>query len=182
VCAYWSERNTRYMRALRRFRKGLAWLWLKALRRRGQYNDGQELRAYVRRNCHDLFTQDEVYCDWCFSDPLMGIEAGARGRDYHSTFFGSGRFPRFDDQRLEGAFEALALRCKDLEKTGDSFPRQCWTEWSELHVRFLEGVYDRIIENNLIVVSRCPQCTRILRTPKAKQCRWCHHDWHRTSP
>jgi hypothetical protein len=27
----------------------------------------------------------------------------------------------------------------------------------------------------------CPQCGKLARTPTAKQCRHCKHDWHRTS-
>jgi hypothetical protein len=29
-----------------------------------------------------------------------------------------------------------------------------------------------------IVLNRCPQCGRLARTPKARQCRFCRHDWH----
>ena len=29
-----------------------------------------------------------------------------------------------------------------------------------------------------IAINRCPRCTRIVRTPEAKQCLWCGHDWH----
>ena len=29
-----------------------------------------------------------------------------------------------------------------------------------------------------VVLNRCQQCSRIVQTPKAKQCFWCHHDWH----
>jgi hypothetical protein len=25
---------------------------------------------------------------------------------------------------------------------------------------------------------RCPKCDRIARTPEAKQCLWCGHNWH----
>lgn len=27
-------------------------------------------------------------------------------------------------------------------------------------------------------INRCPKCSKIARTPKAKQCPWCFHDWH----
>lgn len=27
-------------------------------------------------------------------------------------------------------------------------------------------------------VNRCPLCSRIVATPRAKQCLWCGHDWH----
>lgn len=29
-----------------------------------------------------------------------------------------------------------------------------------------------------VFVNRCPNCQRIVRTPKAKQCFWCGSDWH----
>jgi hypothetical protein len=29
-----------------------------------------------------------------------------------------------------------------------------------------------------IVLNRCPQCAKLARTPKARQCRFCRHDWH----
>ena len=28
------------------------------------------------------------------------------------------------------------------------------------------------------VINDCPQCGKLARTPKAKQCRYCQHDWH----
>jgi len=31
---------------------------------------------------------------------------------------------------------------------------------------------------NEIYLNNCPKCGKITRTPKAKQCRFCHHDWH----
>lgn len=38
----------------------------------------------------------------------------------------------------------------------------------------------RVIEDckELVVVNRCPSCSRIVATPRAKQCLWCGHDWH----
>ena len=32
--------------------------------------------------------------------------------------------------------------------------------------------------NDKIVLNKCPKCGKIARTPKAKQCKFCHHDWH----
>ncbi len=32
-----------------------------------------------------------------------------------------------------------------------------------------------------VVVNRCPNCSRIARTPRSQQCLWCGHDWHRSS-
>lgn len=45
---------------------------------------------------------------------------------------------------------------------------------------FRRRVRDRILdeEPSKIIINRCPECGRIVRTPKAKQCLWCGHDWH----
>ena len=29
-----------------------------------------------------------------------------------------------------------------------------------------------------IALNCCPQCGRLARTPTARQCRFCRHDWH----
>ena len=29
-----------------------------------------------------------------------------------------------------------------------------------------------------IEISRCPKCTRVVASPKARQCFWCVHEWH----
>jgi hypothetical protein len=31
-----------------------------------------------------------------------------------------------------------------------------------------------------VKISRCSRCQRVLRTPVARQCFWCGHDWHGT--
>jgi hypothetical protein len=40
----------------------------------------------------------------------------------------------------------------------------------------------RILRDSAGKVSfnRCPACGALARTPSAKQCRYCGHDWHRT--
>src|SRR5262245_61170602 len=52
------------------------------------------------------------------------------------------------------------------------------------HGAFLDRVRDRILAEvgNQLVMNRCPMCRRIVRTPKARQCMWCHHDWHAANP
>jgi hypothetical protein len=32
-----------------------------------------------------------------------------------------------------------------------------------------------------VLLNYCPRCGKLARTPTAKQCRHCGHDWHRTS-
>jgi len=38
----------------------------------------------------------------------------------------------------------------------------------------------RLLEEypNDIFLNYCPKCNGLARTPKAKQCRYCYHDWH----
>ncbi len=31
---------------------------------------------------------------------------------------------------------------------------------------------------NMVIITRCPSCARIVATPRAQQCQWCFHDWH----
>ena len=44
--------------------------------------------------------------------------------------------------------------------------------------KFRQAVRDRVLRDHPEVVNRCPKCSRVVRTPRAKQCRWCFHDWH----
>jgi hypothetical protein len=48
------------------------------------------------------------------------------------------------------------------------------------YVERKETAIDRLISTRLdsIFINRCPKCKRIVRTPAARQCMWCRHDWH----
>ena len=47
-----------------------------------------ELCDYVWRNIQDFFSSDERYCNWCFSDIHVGIDAGLReGPDLFGMIF-----------------------------------------------------------------------------------------------
>jgi hypothetical protein len=50
------------------------------------------------------------------------------------------------------------------------------------HWTYLRRVRERILaeDPDKVFVNRCPRCQRIVRTPKARQCLWCRHDWHVT--
>ena len=51
---------------------------------------------------------------------------------------------------------------------------------AEGHEAFRERVYRRILSElvGLGLINRCPACRRVVRTPQARQCFWCGHDWH----
>jgi hypothetical protein len=48
---------------------------------------------------------------------------------------------------------------------------------------FRRKVRDRVLRDNpdKIFINRCPKCKCVVRTPKARQCFWCGHDWHEPS-
>ena len=45
---------------------------------------------------------------------------------------------------------------------------------------FCRAVAKRIAREHArdLNLNRCPMCNRIPQTPVARQCLWCHHDWH----
>lgn len=45
---------------------------------------------------------------------------------------------------------------------------------------FLHSWIVRILKENFdqIKLNRCSECSRLTRTPKSKQCRYCGNDWH----
>lgn len=46
--------------------------------------------------------------------------------------------------------------------------------------KFKQDIAIRIFENHKeeLDLNLCPKCLKITRTPSAKQCMFCHHDWH----
>ena len=45
---------------------------------------------------------------------------------------------------------------------------------------FLDLVVSRLLREREadILINRCPECRKIVRTPRAKLCLWCDRDWH----
>lgn len=45
---------------------------------------------------------------------------------------------------------------------------------------FRKRVRDRILQEHghVVFINRCPDCSKIVKTPRARQCLWCNHDWH----
>ena len=45
---------------------------------------------------------------------------------------------------------------------------------------FLEKTAKHILSKHVgeIILNHCPKCGTLVRTPKARQCRFCGHDWH----
>jgi hypothetical protein len=81
------------------------------------------------------------------------------------------------DERL--AIMAVVREAKSLDVPSDEVHHSV-----EPYVQRLDLAYRRVGERvlgggyDLSFVNRCPRCCRIVRTSKARQCMWCHHDWH----
>ncbi len=43
---------------------------------------------------------------------------------------------------------------------------------------FRKSVRDRLLREHDVAVARCPRCTRVLKSPAARQCLRCGADWH----
>lgn len=45
---------------------------------------------------------------------------------------------------------------------------------------FMLRTAQRIVDEHAgaVVFNYCPKCGALAKTPKAQQCRFCHHDWH----
>jgi hypothetical protein len=48
------------------------------------------------------------------------------------------------------------------------------------YAHFIRNTAERIYGEHKaeLKLNLCPNCQRIARTPQAKQCRFCRHDWH----
>jgi hypothetical protein len=45
-------------------------------------------------------------------------------------------------------------------------------------MRELSMARKRVLREAPQLIVRCSKCGGVLRTPRARQCRWCGHDWH----
>jgi|SRR4051812_37298531 hypothetical protein len=45
----------------------------------------------------------------------------------------------------------------------------------QMQIRIAERL---LKESGNTVINNCPKCGKLARTPRAKQCRHCNHDWH----
>jgi hypothetical protein len=87
---------------------------------------------------------------------------------------------------------AILGRMKASASTSPSLAKTLNERWGqvcdpEIEAALAEGdevfrrrVCRRILTQHAeaVFINRCPQCGRVVRTPQARQCFWCGHDWH----
>jgi hypothetical protein len=92
-------------------------------------------------------------------------------------------FERAGVKAVHARFKAAAtdserLRRVILEKWGGENDPAVIAALAQGEDTFRVAVRDRVLRDHPGIVARCPKCDRVLRTPRARQCRWCLHAWH----
>jgi hypothetical protein len=74
------------------------------------------------------------------------------------------------------------------DKSTDMYYRIGWLSDNSEILKYLDHGYEQFIVNCFerilkeapddVFFNLCPVCNKLARTPDAKQCRWCAHDWH----
>ncbi len=116
------------------------------------YDDGLALRAYVAKHCREFMTPLERRVTE-YTVPLTS---------------------EVDDQKFSRLYQFLESRDGHVED--DETVAAFGTPWE---LRETQAV-SRVIEEcyNDLPINRCLECKRLVRTPLARQCLWCGHDWH----
>jgi hypothetical protein len=92
---------------------------------------------------------------------------------------------------LGGTMKATMARsdpaAQDEVKAGSTHLRRLLSDDPEVLLLARDG-YDAFVvrtgqrilrdDRDRIVLNYCPRCKGLARTPKARQCRFCGHDWH----
>ena len=92
----------------------------------------------------------------------------------------------FEREGLKAVFARENAEHAETARLRDMIARR-WVEEADPAVvaalsmgadEFRHAVRDRVLRDHPKLVNLCPKCKRVARTPRAKQCRWCFHDWH----
>ena len=102
---------------------------------------------------------------------LMTNQEKKAWRHYSSEYKLIHREKKDADQRIRKFYEKQGLISNDIEI-----------------IKLLENGIDKFKENVVVRILKqfpekvrfnlCPNCNKLARTPLAKQCRHCGHDWH----
>jgi hypothetical protein len=114
-----------------------------------EYNDEQALNEYLTWNYPALMTDAE----------RRSLDLALKREKALSSDVAAGRLPKWLAAAGAEAVENSRKGARALAvEIGRRIQRDVWA--------------------GRIVVNRCPSCSRIVKTPLARQCLWCGHDWH----
>jgi hypothetical protein len=111
-----------------------------------------ELADYIFNYCHEFYNEKE--------------------RKAMDHYFGQAKFRGWPDNASPQMEKA-----KERFRTDDS---EALKLLEGGYAKFIMKTAERIYEEHKseLILNLCPKCNRISRTPTAKQCRFCGHDWH----
>jgi ribosome-associated toxin RatA of RatAB toxin-antitoxin module len=119
-----------------------------------QYNEDEALDAYITTHLRYFLTE--------FESRVLRV-AGIREKANH---VGEPTASKLNERIAEETTDVIAAASVGYNSVREEIRKR---------VRLA-------INNNEVSVNRCPDCQRIVRTPAAKQCLWCGHDWHHSDP
>ncbi len=119
-----------------------------------EYDESKVLSEYLTRNFSELMTDLERR-----RYELALTRAKAKHSDAAA-------------ERAERLPAGIAGACADAATAS---LRQFQALGTKLRQRILRDVWA-----GRVIINRCPACSRIVKTPLARQCLWCGCDWHRT--
>lgn len=119
-----------------------------------KYEDESELCRYIWDHCSALMTDFERRV----GRAILGRWKAARTAE-------------------DGSLKLAKMLAERWGHVGDPEIDAALAEGAEA---FRRRVCRRILADNpdWVFVNRCPQCGRVVRTPRSQQCFWCGHDWH----
>ena len=123
------------------------------------YSDEEQLDSYLRSYAKYYITDlERRSLDICYRD--YKIREAQQSEDEFFRELGEQKAIQFATQQIaDDLLPALAIGL----------------------LQYRESVIQRLLRNvqsGSITINRCPKCGRIVRTPRARQCRWCGFDWH----
>ena len=119
------------------------------------YDEAQEVYRYVSFNKQELMTPLERRAE------RLGM---LREKAKHSESEGV-RTMLLAKYNAEADEQALQLIGNDLDGI------------RAFQVRVGDRILSEIADGR-VTINRCTSCNRVLKTPLARQCLWCGHDWH----
>jgi hypothetical protein len=115
-----------------------------------EYDEDRELTRYVWDHFQHRMTDFERRVGLAIIGRQKAVNAGADAAHPLMT-----RWGRTDDTEVNAALAGGSEGFRRLVRS-----------------RVLAEAGDEVI------VNRCPRCSRVVRTPRARQCFWCGFDWH----
>src|ERR1700761_9268938 len=106
-----------------------------------------------------------------YNDFMTSRERLAERHLFATSKIASGRTDDSAQEEAGGSSKPI----RDLLSTDPKVKQLAAGGWDAFALRTAERIYRE--HRDEIFVNECPRCGKLAKTPKAKQCPHCHHDW-----